>query len=73
MKKVIFDGYAIAVCKFFNIDQASLFSKSRQTMIVEARQILFYLCYKRPIGLSAIQQYTEMSGLKIAPSWGSVY
>tara|TARA_R110000751_G_C13699071_1_gene473164 strand:+ start:365 stop:670 length:306 start_codon:yes stop_codon:yes gene_type:complete len=68
MKKEIFNQYSEAVAKQFHITLDEMFSKTKRQDIVEARQILYYLCKERPIRFSYIQRFLEESGYKIGHS-----
>ena len=57
MKKNIFDTYADAVAKHFHITLDQMFSPSRRRDLVDARQLLYYICMERPIRLSYIQRF----------------
>ena len=61
MKKEIFDKYSKAVAKQFNLTLDEMFSKTKRQDIVEARQILYYLCKERFIQFSYIQRFLEES------------
>jgi len=65
MKADIFNEYADKVCEIFAIDRESLFTKSKRRDIVDARQMLYYLCYKRPMRLVYIQEYMAENGYPI--------
>ena len=47
MKKEIFVQYANAIAKRFHLELDDIFSKNRRRDIVDARQILYYLCMER--------------------------
>ena len=49
MKKDIFEIYANAVAKQFHLNLDQMFSDTRRRDIVDARQMLYYLCMERPI------------------------
>ena len=66
MNNLIFDKYASEVCRVFQLSSDKMFSKVREKHVVEARQMLFYLCYTRPIGLNMIQRFTSEKGLDIS-------
>ena len=68
MKKEIFDKYSKAVAKQFNLTLDEMFSKTKRQDIVEARQILYYLCKERSIQFSYIQRFLEESDYKIRHS-----
>ena len=68
-KKVnIFNQYVEQVCDLFNIDEKSLFTKTKRRDIVDARQMLYYLCAKRPIRIVYIQEYMTDRGYPISHS-----
>jgi chromosomal replication initiation ATPase DnaA len=62
MKVDIFNQYVERVCDLFGITKESLFSKSKQRQLVDARYLLYYLCFKRPMTISYIQKYILDSG-----------
>ena len=62
MKKDIFDYYANSVAKQFNITLEQLFTQTKVSHIVDARQILYYLCIERPIKKSYIKVLFINSG-----------
>ena len=68
MKKEIFDKYATAIAEQFHLTLDEMFDKSRRRDLVDARQLLFYLCLERPIRVSYVQKFMEDNGCKIAHS-----
>lgn len=68
MKKAIFEKYATAVAKEFHLSTDEMFSTSRKQHLVEARQMLYYLCRERPMRISSIQTYLKDSGLDVCHS-----
>lgn len=62
MKSDIFSQYVDRIIHLFNISREELFSKSKRRDIVDARHLLYYLCYKRPMTLSYIQKFMRESG-----------
>jgi chromosomal replication initiation ATPase DnaA len=68
MKKDIFDGYAIAIAKQFHLTLDQMFDKTKRREIVDARQMLYYLCMERPIRISYIQRFMEEQGHVVAHS-----
>ena len=68
MKKEIFDKYSQAVATQFHLTLDEMFSKNKRQDIVEARQILYYLCKERPIRFSFIQRFMEENGYKVGHS-----
>lgn len=65
MKQDIFNQYADKVSKLFSIKKEELFSKTKKRDIVDARQLLYYLCNIRYIGVSYIQKYMQENGYVI--------
>ena len=65
MKKQIFDDYATAVAKTFHLTLDEMFTSSRRGDIVDARQMLYYLCMERPIRISYIQRFLESYDFKV--------
>ena len=68
MKKEIFNNYATAVAKEFNISVPEMFEGSRARECVDARFLLYYLCMERPIHTSYIQKYLKFYGLDVCNS-----
>tara|TARA_B100000768_G_scaffold166661_1_gene170186 strand:- start:2112 stop:2426 length:315 start_codon:yes stop_codon:yes gene_type:complete len=59
MKKDIFDQYADAIAKQLHITLDQIFSGDRRRDIVDARQMLYFICMERPIRISFIQRFME--------------
>lgn len=68
MKKDIFDAYAVAIAKQFHLTLDQMFNKTKRREIVDARQMLYYLCMERPIRISYIQRFMEDQGHSVAHS-----
>ena len=68
MKLNIFTDYVTEVANLYNIDEEQIFEKTKRRGIVDARHLLFYLCYFRPMKLKDIQNYMEQRGLKVGHS-----
>jgi len=66
MKREIFDKYVDEVTKLFGISKEELFTKNKKRNISEARQVLYYLCYRRPMQITYIEQYMRASGYHIS-------
>jgi len=64
MKEEVFNQYADKVAKIFGITREQLFSKNRTREIVDARQLLIYLCYNRQMRLITIENFMENNGYK---------
>lgn len=68
MKSDIFYQYVERITELFRIPKEELFSKSKRRDLVDARYLLYYLCYKRPMSLSYIQRYMSENGYFIRHS-----
>ena len=51
--------YADAVATQFHITLDQMFSGDRRRDIVDARQMLYFICMERPIRISYIQRFME--------------
>lgn len=68
MKREIFNQYVDEVTRLFDISKEELFTKNKKRNISEARQILYYLCFVRPMQVTYIEQYMVDSGYDITHS-----
>ncbi len=68
MKEKAFNDYVEKVTDLFKISQEDLFAKSKRRDIVDARHLLYYLCFNRPMQIRYIQEYMERSGYKVGHS-----
>ena len=59
MKKKLFDQYVKAVATQFHFTVEEMFVQSKRRDIVDARQILYYLCMERPIRISYICRFLK--------------
>ena len=66
MKSDVFNQYVDRVIDLFNIDRETLFSKLKQRHIVDARQLLYYLCFNRQMQLVIIKKFMNDNGYNIA-------
>lgn len=64
----IFSEYASKVSKVFSLSPNELFTKNRRRDIVDARQLLYFLCSKTPIRIRYIQQYMKENGYEVGHS-----
>ena len=62
MKGNIFEAYANAVAKQFHLELDEMFNKDKRRDLVDARQMLYYLCMERPIRVSYIQRFMASHG-----------
>ena len=68
MKLNIFNDYVTEVANLYNIEEEKIFEKSKERGIVDARHLLYYLCYYRPMKLKYIQDYMSQRGYEIGHS-----
>ena len=68
MKSDVFNQYVDRISELFHISKEELFSKSKRRELVDARHLLYYLCYKRPMTLGYIQKYMASNGYTIQHS-----
>ena len=68
MKKDIFESYANAIAKQFHLTLDQMFDRTKKREIVDARQLLYYLCMERPIRVSYIQRFMEEQGYSVCHS-----
>lgn len=64
MKEEVFNQYADKVSRIFGITREQLFSKNRKREVVDARQLLTYLCHNRQMKLITIENFMENNGYK---------
>lgn len=65
MKEDIFNQYVDRILVLFCIKKEELFSKSRKRNLVDARQLLYYLCFNRPIQVSYIENFMKDNGYDV--------
>ena len=68
MKKAIFDQYVNAIAKQFHFTMDEMFLKSKRRDVVDARQILYYLCMERPIRISYIKRFLKEYNYEVGHS-----
>tara|TARA_R100001510_G_C7642120_1_gene199717 strand:- start:53 stop:388 length:336 start_codon:yes stop_codon:yes gene_type:complete len=61
--KNLFDLYVRRVCAAYVISEQEMFSRTKNNDVTEARQMLFLLCYGRPMRVSKITQFVNDRGL----------
>lgn len=62
MKEDIFIQYVDRVTSLFSIQKEDFFSKSKKQILVDARHLVYYLCFKRPMKIMYIQKYMNENG-----------
>lgn len=65
MKQDVFNQYVDRVTDLFSIKKEDFFSKSKKRELVDARQLVYYLCAKRPMQIMYIQKYMNEAGYNI--------
>jgi len=68
MKREIFNKYVDYIADISACDKQELFVKSKKRWRVDARHLLYYLCYTRPMRVSDIQDYMQSWGYDISHS-----
>lgn len=62
MKKGIFNMYVKLICDGLDLTEEELFSSSRKRELAKARQILYNLCYQRPMTINQIISLMDNKG-----------
>jgi chromosomal replication initiation ATPase DnaA len=68
MKNEIFNDYVERIVGLYKIPKEDIFSKIKRTDVVDARQMLFYLCNRRNISHTQIKRYLIDEGLEMTIS-----
>jgi chromosomal replication initiation ATPase DnaA len=68
MKEDVFNQYVERVIHLFNITKEEFFSKSKKRNLVDARQLVYYLCSQRPIQITYVQKYMRENGYDVVHS-----
>jgi chromosomal replication initiation ATPase DnaA len=68
MKHEVFNQYVERVVDLFGITKEDFFSKTKKRAIVDARQLVYYLCSKRPMQVTYIERYMNEAGYEIKHS-----
>lgn len=68
MKQEIFNQYVDRIVDLFGITKDEVFSKNKRRDVVDARHLLYYLCYRRPMTFGYIQKFMEANGYEIKHS-----
>lgn len=68
MKREIFNSYVEKICERLQLSRGDIFLKTKRKEIVDARYMLYYLCFTRPMELKYIQIYMEENDFKAALS-----
>lgn len=68
MKKEVFNDYVEKILDLYKIPRDEFFSKIKRTDVVDARQMLFYLCNRRNISHTQIKRYLIDEGFDMTIS-----
>lgn len=68
MKQNVFNQYVERIAKLFNISKEDIFTKSKKSELVDARHLLYYMCYNRQIKITSIEDYMALGGYTIKHS-----
>lgn len=68
MKEDIFAQYSERICELFRISKEEMFSRSKKREVVDARHLLYYLCFRRPMSLRYIQKFLLNQGYDVKHS-----
>jgi chromosomal replication initiation ATPase DnaA len=66
MKKEIFNQYTKAILSMFRLKRDELFTKNKKRDVVDARNLLYFVCANRQMKLVTIQEYMAEEGYKIS-------
>jgi hypothetical protein len=62
MKHKIFDKYLADILKVFRIEEKDFFSPTKNRDIVDAKQLLYYMCSRRQMRPSSIKEMMSKAG-----------
>lgn len=66
MKKILFDQFVERIAQVFGLkDPSAIFMRTKRQDVVDARQMLFFLCYDRGISLADILRLMADRGLPL--------
>jgi chromosomal replication initiation ATPase DnaA len=68
MKNEIFNDYVERIVDVYKIPKEDIFSKIKRMEVVDARQMVYYLCKKRNMSLTLIKKYMMENGYDIGLS-----
>ena len=65
MKIEVFDQFVDHIIDLYKINRSELFTKCKIRTFSEARYLLYYLCYTRPMSLVQIKYFMSENGYDI--------
>jgi hypothetical protein len=63
MKHKIFDKYLADILKVFRIEEKDFFTPTKSRDIVDAKQLLYYMCSRRQMRPSSIKEMMSKAGV----------
>jgi|TARA_R110002074_G_scaffold100583_2_gene217251 chromosomal replication initiation ATPase DnaA len=68
MKRRQFNIYVAQVCDVFGVSKYDIFTKTKKRSVVDARQMLYYICKNRPMPIVYIQKFMREEGYDVCHS-----
>lgn len=68
MKADIFSQVVKKVAERYKVKESKIFEKSKEQDMVDARYMIYYICYNRPMMLKHIQEYMLERKFKVSHS-----
>jgi chromosomal replication initiation ATPase DnaA len=62
LKEKIFNKYVSDVCNKLEVSKEDIFTNTKRRSVVDARQLIYYLCHIRPMRITYIQDYMSRNG-----------
>lgn len=66
MKREYFNRYTSEILSMFRLTKQDLFVKNKKRDVVDARNLLYFVCSNRQMRLVTIQEYMAEEGYKIS-------
>jgi hypothetical protein len=64
MKHNVFDKYLTDIKKIFRLSDEDFFKPTKNKTVLEAKQLLYYMCSRRQIRVAAIKEMMDKAGAK---------
>ena len=68
MKKDIFNQYVAKVAEVYDVEEDVIFRETKKQSVVDARHMLLYLCYTRPMPIYSLREYLAERGCPLQQS-----
>tara|TARA_A200000159_G_C7333125_1_gene343843 strand:- start:430 stop:720 length:291 start_codon:yes stop_codon:yes gene_type:complete len=62
IKEKVFNNLVNTVSKKLNVPKEDIFTNTKKRKVVDARQLIYYLCYQRPMRITYIKDYMARNG-----------